>query len=641
MIVNTLFPSQKYFDNAIKLINKQVEIYSKSPDFSLNLEFYKEKIDYNALLDDSNRKEFFEKKIQHQLFYGLDDEFFVYQYFVPKWITGVRKYTFLSYQTLLIYYAVCLYICDLFEKIYSIETEVITKLLETQECLYMHSSWNQIQKIIDFNNIKPNAIRHNEHYKNIIKSIKKHSKSSTLKKYILKIDIQNFFEDIQIQRLFDFIGDNINLIQEKGFEQIRKEKIIDFFKYLSTNGWLVQSDGNLASNTLADLYLVQFDFLLIDFLRKNKIQFKYHRYVDDIYLILDDGVKITPESILYEILPQIEELFYAQLWLRINTYKTQIWTIEDEDNWKDFIRDLKNISQVNSSPEIDEDDITPFHQKWLEFMDKVKRLRYDYLQQEWWKIKMQTDWYSFNDIFIRDDTWKNLLEWLLSYDSVLELSLYPKNLSDAFSDFNFQNILLAPKAFLAVINRIPSIHAKFLNFFSNKSNWTFADSFLISRELIRNKKFYLSNRRKINWIIHRIIFSFHKLEKTIITPAIQEGIYGEYYNDDNLCEQIKLRIMAESKKDYSIACNHLLNEFHLIIFKKSGVTGKIENFKQKEVITQITRMIRDIEIEQIRLIIDFFDRRNKNNVSHSGWININDKEYLKYRRLVFYIYKQL
>jgi len=69
MIANTLFPSQKYFDNAIKLINRQIEIYSKSPDFSLNLEFYKEKIDYTALLDDTIRKEFFEKKIQHQLFY--------------------------------------------------------------------------------------------------------------------------------------------------------------------------------------------------------------------------------------------------------------------------------------------------------------------------------------------------------------------------------------------------------------------------------------------------------------------------------------------------------------------------------------------------------------------------------------------
>jgi len=36
-----------------------------------------------------------------------------------------------------------------------------------------------------------------------------------LKKYVLKIDIQNFFEDIDMQRLFDFIGDNINLVQEK------------------------------------------------------------------------------------------------------------------------------------------------------------------------------------------------------------------------------------------------------------------------------------------------------------------------------------------------------------------------------------------------------------------------------------------
>ena len=70
MTISTLFPSQEHFDNAIKLINKQIEIYSKSPDFSLNMEFFKEKLDYNALLNDTNRKEFFDKKIQNQLFYG-------------------------------------------------------------------------------------------------------------------------------------------------------------------------------------------------------------------------------------------------------------------------------------------------------------------------------------------------------------------------------------------------------------------------------------------------------------------------------------------------------------------------------------------------------------------------------------------
>lgn len=640
MSTDTLFPSQKYFDSAIKLINRQIELYSKSPDFSLNMEFFKKRLDYSVLLNEFDRKDFFEKKIQHQLFYWLEDEFYIHRYYIPKWITGVRKYAFLSYQTLVVYYAICLYICDLFEHIYSMETEVIAKILETQWCLYIHSSGNQIQKIGDFNKISYWAIRHNEHYKAIIKSIKKHTQVTSSKKHVLKIDIQNFFEDIEIPRLFEFIGENITLIQEKGFTQDRKEKINDFFKYLSNNWWLIQSDANLASNTLADLYLVQFDFALIDFLRKNKIQFKYHRYVDDIYLIFDDWTHISHESILYHILPQIEELFYIQLWLRINSYKTKIWTIENEDNWKDFVRELKNISQVDSSPEVDEDDVTPFHQKWLDFMDKVKKLNDEYPRIEWWQIITQTDGYSFNEIFIKDDTWKNLLEWLLTYEIESCLSFYPKNLSDAFSSFNFHNILLAPKAFLAVINRSTDIHKNFLDFFNKKTKWTFADSFILWRELIFNKNFYYSNRRKIERETHRVILDFYKPKK-LITSEIKIKIYDEYHTDIHLCEQIKLRIIAESKKDFSIACNHLLNEFHRIIFMKSGFSKKIENFKQKEVVTEITKMVPYIEIEKIRLIIDFFDRRNKNNVSHSGWISINEQEYWKYKRLVMHIYEQL
>ena len=274
-------------------------------------------------------------------------------------------------------------------------------------------------------------------------------------------------------------------------------------------------------------------------------------------------------------------------------------------------------------------------------MDKVKKLTDEYPTIIWWKIMTQTDWYSFNDIFIKDETWKNILEWLLSYEPEWILPWYPSSLANAFLDFNFHNALLAPKAFLAVIDRVPSIHSNFLDVFNRKSKWTFADSFLLSRELIRNKKFYRSNKRKINWIIHRIILRFYKWDIMIVDSIIHENIYGDYHSDDNLCEQIKLRIIAESKKDFSIACNHLLNEFHLIIFKKSTVSKKIADFKQKEVVTEITKMIPTIEIEKIRLIIDFFDRRNKNNVSHSGWISINENEYLKYKRFVFHIYKQL
>jgi hypothetical protein len=105
-------------------------------------------------------------------------------------------------------------------------------------------------------------------------------------------------------------------------------------------------------------------------------------------------------------------------------------------------------------------------------------------------------------------------------------------------------------------------------------------------------------------------------------------------NMPNVIEQIRLRMFAEQKQQYSVALNHLLNEIHSISWTLDSSGIDEHRYKSQQVLQFLDRKAVPHEIKM--KIRNLFDRRNKNPVSHAdtaAW-PVSESEYLDYREQV-------
>jgi hypothetical protein len=102
----------------------------------------------------------------------------------------------------------------------------------------------------------------------------------------------------------------------------------------------------------------------------------------------------------------------------------------------------------------------------------------------------------------------------------------------------------------------------------------------------------------------------------------------------NVIEQIRLRVFAEQKKQYSMALSHLLNEIHSIAWQLDSPSIDQSKYKAVHVLDFLTKqgVPHGIRIK----IRNLFNRRNKTPISHadtSSW-HVTELEYFDYRNQV-------
>ncbi len=99
----------------------------------------------------------------------------------------------------------------------------------------------------------------------------------------------------------------------------------------------------------------------------------------------------------------------------------------------------------------------------------------------------------------------------------------------------------------------------------------------------------------------------------------------------HIIEQIRSRVLAEQKGDYSVALNHLLNEIQAICHMLVGGPADLHEFKAPQVSTFLAR--RNVPHESCTQIGNLFNRRNKSPISHAdpiAWA-VTREEYEGYR----------
>lgn len=109
---------------------------------------------------------------------------------------------------------------------------------------------------------------------------KDETKSELANKVILKLDVENYFNELSVPKLLDFLTKYLKpSVKEKfKFDILTKEQIICLFEFISNSkSGIPQGDNNIISSFIGYLYLVFADLFIDDLLKENKNIINSHK----------------------------------------------------------------------------------------------------------------------------------------------------------------------------------------------------------------------------------------------------------------------------------------------------------------------------------------------------------------------------
>ncbi|HEY9665149.1 MAG TPA: AbiA family abortive infection protein, partial [Allocoleopsis sp.] len=268
------------WQDALELLNFQIKQKKTNRHFNTLSMFYYENLDTRCLNQDS--QDYFQTKISSSLFYGLKKEFSVIPYVIPKPGLGLRDYKFFTYPMRAIYYAVGLYLLRMSQE-FLIE---IYKKIENIEAFYGGNITYKAEKL----QLSSANIYYRSFHESFKSRIKKETKEDNQDKIILKLDIENYFNELSISTLLHLLSCFVkpSIQANMAFDIFSKEQITCLFQFIS-NGkpGIPQSDNNVISDFIGYLYMVFGDLYIDDLLSKYQDSIQSHkiiRYTDDMYI---------------------------------------------------------------------------------------------------------------------------------------------------------------------------------------------------------------------------------------------------------------------------------------------------------------------------------------------------------------------
>lgn len=614
------FLKEVHIQKAFELAKAQIE--QKSNTFkTIELEIYRR----DKVLNNFNVKKYHEELISKDVFYNKRKEFYNLKYLVPKGFYGVRKFDFLSFDLLILYYSLGFYFSDLMDN--SFQTIEDKKNKRNNIFTFYGGKINfenpaksellYYTDYIDFNNSV------NEQIKKIIDSKKK--------AVIIKLDIQEFYKNINFDILLQIIEKYAVPSQGKKFKfdttTIQEIKNVFLFLNKSDVGLPLFSQ-NIISNFLSYIYLYELDNYIQNLNVAKEKDFVYSRYVDDFYIIYKRNKGKSNEILgdeIFDISTGISKFLADKLDARINQLKTQTLIIKDDEDLDNFIKKEKVISL----PDAIKKDATP-EEKLKDILEIISKLKKDYKNDG--KAYIDTDGNNkLNEIFskslknyVNSATAKNKIEKLfknwnplltLANTSTLMFLIKQSSANDDFKKYLFEDI-----------------ESKF----SNPQHLYLLEKYILNNTISTHRKDKINDSQINNAylkLIKRLVdrdFEFKQFNQLDLN--LSDKILSE---NDSLCQQVKMLVLSEIEEKYNVAFNHLLNVFHIYCFivdKDNKVSQK--NYNQIKVTDFLDRL--NFSIDYINFSIQFFDRRNKNNISHPGedhmenWV-VNKQEYLAYK----------
>ncbi|GAA4341115.1 hypothetical protein GCM10023149_53130 [Mucilaginibacter gynuensis] len=627
------FLKEYHFEKAIMLLKKQLD--EKTFTFrTIDLEIYRKE----KSMDNFDIKKLYNNYIEKDLLYNYRSLFYNYEYNIPKGAYGIRKFNFTSFNLLVLYYALGFYF---YEVLYDSLTrlEPVKSKLKNIKTFYGGN--------INFENPTKSQIYYQNDYSEFTKGIKESVKrglTENKKICIIKLDIQDFYGSIKNGLLLEVI-EKYSLpskCKELYFNTTTKEAILNLLTFYNKKEYgLPLSTQNIVSNFISYIFLFELDNHIQNLPIYQESGFSYFRYVDDFFLIFlrDRNVKndIIGEEI-FEYSTNISDFLSNDLSLKINHLKSQNWIIEDKSDYENFLTKEKFISFTDPI-KMKISGAKKTADKFKEVCEIIEQLKKDFVKYGKTEIKNHDD-IALKEIFIT------------SVKDYVKSSKAKNALNTVFENWNPILTLNSVKALMFLLG-------------NSKTGFKAAKDYLLDKTELKLKKtqniYLLEKFLKLETYddsLDRIVLSITK-NKSLYLALVQRMIKGKadktkkylpIKNDilrenDSLMQQIKMMVLAEEEQKFNVAFNHLLNTFHLLCYIKdsSKVETSLKKYNQDSIVIFLTKI--KASIQEINFVMSFFDRRNKNNISHPGdslmenWV-VNKNEYKKYYKKMVHLIKR-
>ena len=623
------FLDNRYWEDAYSLEEAKINFKQNNTHFkTLNIEYF-------SRIDGDKRKvigdkEYFNSKVFRNLFYGMPNEFFYKRYVTPKSIYGLRNYTFISYSLNLVHNAIGLYLLDLssefFDNYYS-KSQAI-------DSFYGGKIKYQNNKI----NFKKKNIYYRSEYLEFRKKLTELTKDEQ-RKTVIRIDIQDFFDNIPVRYYLELLRNSIkyNELSKFKFDKVTINEIETFYRFvMNSKKGIPQIDNSIISSFISHTYLCFLDLELDDLFKELEYKdYNIIRYMDDIYLIFNPkNTDSTSESLeeAIDLLTRIKDLTYYKFQLKINN-KTAIYQLVDIEQKKKFFKATKNISildEIEAPIDIEE----THEEKPVEIIIEEIMKQLQIIKEGGVKLELEGD-----------EIDQNILQKIFEdkVNALLNKEKYRLRLENIFSEnFNFDLVKINPLILTILVMKNVKTKDKYLKFLLEKKYLTSNDRALVIEGL-----------RQLDFN-HDPLFNLLSLD-----PSFSEVLelwrddnvnlnleYPGYFNlefskatyllsDYSIIKQMELRVLNELNDDYSVALNHLVNEFQSICYNLDNLGLKNYNAKSVEDFLRKKGMANSSCID----IRNMFARRNNNLISHSGdneayGTPVDLKEYKKYKKAV-------
>ena len=619
------FLKHRHWRDALCLLRYQLKRKEKNRHFrTLEMSYYEKLKESLKALED---EKYFKARVANNLFYGLTNEFAVIPYTIPKSNLGLRRYKFMTCPMRVLYYAIGIYLLRL-----------AREYLKGYECHKRLSSYYGADLKVCKGKLKldPDSVYFATHYKTFCEEVKKESERNTERKVVIRLDIENYFDEISISTLLDCLKKRLkpSIKREMHYDEATRAQLVSFFDFVAggTSG-IPQSDNNVVSSFIGHLFLVFGDLYLDDELLKHKNLFESHkiiRYMDDIYISITFKKQAINLRSNFNLLgPGIADCLHQKLGLRLNP-KTTIFQLKEKTDREALIANLKMVSLEDDDGEND----VPAEKKIEEIFKQLRKLKLSPSAphfQERSGPRFNQD--KFKDVLkgVYDEKVVGILDDPegLSYRSRL------RRIFLGSGGFDFDLVNAAPKTIIILMLTCNEVKEAFEEFLRSKSNLTSREIFLALIYLCQED----FSRPELRCLLKQDR-QMKNIMKLIEAPELSSELPGYYQltaeqtfriAKPHIIDQIRLRRLAEQQAEHSVALNHLLNEIHAICHLLENKNIDLHQYRAPNVAKFLRS--KDVPHESQDSIQNLFNRRNKSTISHAdpiAWA-VDETEYREYK----------
>ena len=566
------FLTYELWQDALKLINVHVEGQESNKHFkTLSMIYYKK---LGSTVQQLESFDYFSNYVKNNFFYGLEKEFAIYPYVMPKSGLGLRNYKFLTYPMRAIYYSVGLYALKLSD-------EFLNNFYRNKTNISSNYGGR-----IYFKNDRLVATKKNiyyaSYYRKFRNEVRKEINADGDKRVILRIDIQNYYDEISIPILLDHFELHYKDSEKAKFkfDITTKEEIKFLFRFLANdrNG-IPQSDNSLISSVIGNLYLIFGDLYIDDELRKDPEvleRYKIIRYVDDIYVSLKfkNNIDVDEQKEYIESIgARISDQLYYKLKLRLNP-KTRFFWLDNSKQLDELKSSLKKVS-TQYDPSIDDVDSETLEEKINNVFDELLKLKKSCIEPATFQHELAGE--ILKEVYDKRVT------------QLLDSTENKERIQKVFKDFDFNRVKDYPLQIIILILKNETVSDSFVAFLLNLKNITTKDVGLII--------IYLCQINFEDDNVLKLLKQYTPMSKIIsriTNPDIshyQSGYYSlnekqieKLVSMTEVIEQIRLRVFNEKIGYYSVALSHLLNELHGICYQIDNNINKSKDYDANKLV---------------------------------------------------------